>query len=274
MSAALARIRQTERTTSATSTIALMYHAIDARGASAAGEKIDRHYAIGRGALAAQLERCRKFGPLVSARDWLAGRDGTMITFDDGDASHYRTALPVLLDHAVHADFFVNPGTVGQRGFVDWSQLREMASLGMSIQSHGFQHCHFTLLPRRQLRDELIRARLQIEDELGAPVTLLAPPGGRMPAGMIELARDCGYRHVLCSRPGRVRRDGAHVPLPRIAVTAGVSPNTLGDWLTGRGIVRLKARYHALGLAKAVLGDGLYERVRRQRLAYTASRPC
>ena len=251
-----------------------MYHAIDDRGEIAARAEADRHYTIDRCALAAQLKRCRELGQLVSARDWLCGHDGTVITFDDGDASHYRNALPVLLENAASADFFVNPGNVGQSGFVSWHQLREMASLGMSIQSHGFQHCYFTMLSRRQLRDELIRARLQIEDKLGTPVTLLAPPGGRMPAGMLELASDCGYRHVLCSRPGRLSRSRMQAPLPRIAITAGIPADVLGGWLAGRGIARLKMRYCALALAKAVLGQSLYEHIRRQRLSHVADRPC
>ena len=252
------------------STLALMYHAVgdtpDAPG--------DAHYRISRGNLRRQLTLCAAHGALVSARDWLAGGDGTILTFDDGDASNYAEALPLLLDADARADFFVNPASVGTRGFLTWAQLREMAALGMSIQSHGYEHRYLTSLPPRELEASLVRARLQIEHEIGAPVGLLAPPGGRMPAHLDVIAHACGYAHVLCSRPGRVRRADSVRALPRLAMLATLSPATLERWLGGGGMLRLRTRYAALDLAKRAIGDRAYESLRRRWLAVPEHPPC
>lgn len=245
-------------------TIALMYHALgDAAGAGA-----DPHYTVGREAFAAQIALCaREGGAVVSARDWLAGSRGVIVTFDDGDQSNHRVGFPLLAGAAATADFFVNPAQVGTPGFATWADLREMSDGGMSIQSHGLDHRVFlTELAPTRLREDLRRARLEIEEHVGRPVTLLAPAGGREPAALADVAREVGYTHVLNSKPGRVR-PGDGPTLGRLAVTAKLGGATLESWLRGgRALYAAQVRYAALDLAKRALGEDAYRSVRRRLL--------
>jgi peptidoglycan/xylan/chitin deacetylase (PgdA/CDA1 family) len=246
------------------STIALMYHAIGEGSAANA----DAHYTVARERFARQVGlSARAGGAVVSARDWLAGRPGVIFTFDDGDETHHRVAWPLLATAGATADFFVNPAQVGTPGYATWAQLREMADGGMSIQSHGLDHRVFlTELPPARLRADLRRARLEIEERVGHPVTLLAPAGGREPADLPEVAREAGYTRVLNSKPGRVRPDG-RATLGRLAVTARLGDATLESWLRGgRALLQAQARYAVLKLAKDALGDDVYKRVRRRLL--------
>lgn len=64
--------------------------------------------------------------------DWRAPRCRPMVvvTFDDGYADNYRTALPILQRHGVPATFFVSAGTVGDtRGFW-WDRLWRLLRTG------------------------------------------------------------------------------------------------------------------------------------------------
>lgn len=250
-----------------TQAVALMYHAVSRDD----GHRYDPHYTIQEAAFGEQLGRIRAHaGHACSAREWLEGRSHAqvLLTFDDGLASDHQVALPMLAAHGMTADFFVNPATVGRPGYVGWEALREMAAAGMSIQSHGYDHVHFTKLDPASLRESLYRARLQIEDRLGIEVTLLAPPGGRMPAGLAETARAVGYRHVLCSRPGILHAHDDRMPLPRMAVTAGMSARKFEGWITARppAIAGARLRYGLLQLAKRTIGDARYERLRTSAL--------
>jgi peptidoglycan/xylan/chitin deacetylase (PgdA/CDA1 family) len=247
-----------------TPTIALMYHAIG-EGAAA---NADRHYTVARERFARQLGLCTGAGgAVVSARDWLAGAPGVIFTFDDGDETNHRVAFPLLAAARATADFFVNPAQVGTPGYATWAELREMSDAGMSIQSHGLDHRVFlTDLPPAQLRDDLRRARLEIESQVGRPVTLLAPAGGREPADLAEVALEVGYTRVLNSKPGRVRPDDGPT-LGRLAVTSRLEDATLESWLrAGPALWKAQARYAVLDLAKRALGDGAYQRVRRRLL--------
>lgn len=247
---------------------ALMYHAISA-GETPPGQ--DPHYTVAQEAFDRQLDVLSRTHSLGSARDWLQGaRHDVLVTFDDGHVSNYALAFPALRQRGIGADFFVNPALVGTDGFATWAQLREMSDAGMSIQSHGYDHVYLTSLGEERLRTTLRAAREEISQHMGTPATLLAPPGGRMPPHLADIALECGYTHVLSSRPGRVEGSQSRQRiLPRMAVTANTSIDLLEAWAGDRQgpMLRERLRYGSLALAKRVLGDTGYERARARALA-------
>lgn len=245
-----------------------MYHAV----APDALDVRDPQYTLTQRAFERQLLLIgAEAGGACSARDWLQGnrRESVMLTFDDGKASDHELVLPLLLKHGMTADFFVNPATVGRPGFVSWGALAEMSAAGMSIQSHGYDHVYLTHLEPAALRHNLYSSRLEIEDRLGTPVTLLAPPGGRMPPRLADNARQLGYTHVLCSKPGMVRATHGNTPLPRLAITATLDDLAFRRWITGnlRAIATARLRYGILAIAKRTMGDERYERLRVNALS-------
>lgn len=245
--------------------VILMYHAIG--GDDSPPAVADPHYLLPAARFAEQLEALSTTGlPVGCARDGLRERcaRGVWLTFDDGDVSNHRLAFPMLAARGLRADFFVNPARVGRPGYAGWGELREMAAAGMSIQSHGWDHVYFTALAEPALREDLARSRKTIEDRIGEPVELLAPPGGRCPPRLDRLARECGYRAVLGSRPGTHRADEAANVLPRIAVRPVHDARQVRDWAQrGAAAMRpLVLRHRVFGAAKRLLGDHRYERLR------------
>ncbi|MEP6907981.1 MAG: polysaccharide deacetylase family protein [Pseudoxanthomonas sp.] len=251
---------------------ALMYHALGV-GETPSGQ--DPHYTVDLGSFGRQLDALGRSHSLGSARDWLQGTaHDVLVTFDDGHSSNYALAFPALQRRGITADFFVNPALVGTKGFATWAQLREMSDAGMSIQSHGYDHVYLTSLGDAKLRSTLQAAREEIAQHVGKPVTLLAPPGGRMPHGLSDSARECGYTHILSSRPGRINAASTDRILPRMAITAKTSTETLEAWAGSdrSAVLRERVRYGSLGLAKQLLGDARYEHVRTRALAVIRGR--
>jgi len=245
-----------------------MYHAV----ASDALDVHDAQYTLTQRAFERQLLLIgAEAGGACSAREWLQGNrhESVMLTFDDGKASDHEVVLPLLLKHGMTADFFVNPATVGRPGFVSWQALAEMSAAGMSIQSHGYDHVYLTHLDPVALRHNLYSSRLEIEDRLGTPVTLLAPPGGRMPPRLADSARQLGYTHVLCSKPGRVTASQGNTPVPRFAITSSLGDLVFRRWIAGdfRAITTARLRYGLLAIAKRTMGDERYERLRMNALS-------
>jgi peptidoglycan/xylan/chitin deacetylase (PgdA/CDA1 family) len=247
-----------------------MYHQL---GRESTGPGKDPHYTVDLVRFSEQLTICqRNGGGVINTHQWLDGRPGVIITFDDGHESDYAHAFPTLASAGASGDFFVNPKQVGTAGYATWKQLRDMAEGGMSIQSHGLDHGHFlTDLTRRKLREELTTSRLEIEHHTGKPVTLLAPPGGRCPPNLTRVAVECGYTHVLSSKPERIAW-GHGRTLGRLAVTAQLDNDSLASWLRGgSALLRAQVRYSVLDLAKRALGDETYQLVRQRLLKPAAN---
>src|SRR5690606_26225131 len=86
------------------------------------------------------------------------------LSFEDGLASHADPVLPALWERRIAAEFFVNPANVGRRGYLSWSELRGMASAGMSVQLQVIPPGDTS---HRRIAQELGRARGLIEDRTG-----------------------------------------------------------------------------------------------------------
>jgi peptidoglycan/xylan/chitin deacetylase (PgdA/CDA1 family) len=194
------------------------------------------------------------------------------MTFDDGHVSNAWVAQ-VLASAGASADFFVNPARVGRPGFLGWSDLREMASWGMSIQSHGMAHRYLDEMTAVEADDDLRRSKAIIEDHVGMAVSLFAPPGGRHGPGLAGAARALGYRRVCLSRPGRWGRLPGQVEVPRMAVLATTDLMQWQRWVLQQDaeLWRQRGRYALLAGAKAVLGNQRYERWRQVALRATPS---
>lgn len=245
-----------------------MYHALVGSGEEAGHDQV---YTLNNDEFARQLDRMAESqGGAGCLRDWLSGayHGKVLLTFDDGRKSDHGMAFPALAKRGMRADFFVNPVNVGRHGYVSWSDLREMSSAGMSIQSHGYRHEYFTHLAPHALRESLDASRREIEDRVGDSVTLLAPPGGRMPMELGKLARECGYQYIVSSRPGYLRHASRSHTLPRLAVTNRLAASDFERLIAGdpMSILRRRLVYSGLGAAKRLLGDANYEKIRSQTL--------
>ena len=236
-------------------TCVLVYHGVGERGGG------DPRYAVTRTQLAGHLDQFRRGGYSVVplTRVW-SGPDGeaapaVALTFDDGRASDYRHAYPLLMEHGLVGDFFVNPGTIGREGYLSWGEAREMLRAGMQFQSHAHDHVYLTLLSAALLERQVLDSKRRIEDELGCAVEFLAAPYGDSNRRVRQAALAAGYRAVCTSWswPARAGRP----TVTRVAVYARTTPEELARLLRGDPLpyLRRMARSAVLYPAKrAVLG--------------------
>jgi len=126
----------------------------------------------------------------------------------------------------------------GELATLRWDELRELSARGVTIGSHTLTHPHLTVLSDGELERELRESRLRIEDELGAPCTLLAYPYGEHGARVRAAARAAGYEAAFGLTPdggatddfalprvGIWRRDGAL----RVLLKTAAAPRALQD---------------------------------------------
>jgi len=127
------------------------------------------------------------------------------LTFDDGNESDFEVALPELTKRGVRAQFFLLAGRIGQPGYLDAAQIREMISAGMGIGLHGMNHRSWAHCDSKELEVEIDEARRQIESIVGRPVIRAACPFGAYNAPCLRKLRKSGFERVYTSDGGVTR---------------------------------------------------------------------
>jgi len=154
--------------------------------------------------------------PLRALEDFLEGKRplpkrAVAITIDDGYASTYKYAFPLLRQHGFAATVFVYTDFIGAKDALTWAQMREMVASGLiDIQAHSKTHAN---LASRLLgeTDERYRERLDaearvprdvLERGLQVKVDMFAYPYGDATEILIERLRKRDYRLAVTVNPG------------------------------------------------------------------------
>lgn len=137
--------------------------------------------------------------------DEVATWPSVRISFDDGNASDVDIALPALVSRGLSADFFVLAGRLGSAGSVDEDGVRELHRQGMTIGTHGMAHRSWRNMDSPTRYEELIAAREQLTEVVGASVDTAACPLGRYDRRLLAELHRLDYRRVFTSdrRPAR-----------------------------------------------------------------------
>jgi hypothetical protein len=185
------------------------------------------------------------------------------ITFDDGHISNFEYALPILQSREIKAWFFITVGWTGRKqGYMGWPELRAFQEAGQRIGAHGWSHTLLTHCNQTQLQQELLEARLTLEDKLGASITAMSLPGGRSNPRVLAACREAGYTQVFTSLP-KAEPQPAGPTVGRLNIRRDM---TL-EWLTKlfqpeSGVLSGLQRQHQIkATAKTLLGDRLYEKL-------------
>lgn len=141
------------------------------------------------------------------------------ITFDDGFENMYHHAIPVLATYGFTATVFLVSDYCDRRNdwpgqdacvprlpLLRWSQVREMAALGIQFGAHTKTHPNLEWLSEVAAREEIIGSQKAIEDHVQHRVDAFAYPYGAYNSLIRGLVRE--HFTVACSadldyvRPG------------------------------------------------------------------------
>ena len=138
------------------------------------------------------------------------------ITFDDGFASVYERALPILERYGFPATVFVPTRFMDQDAPLAWpgidewlggpheaelapmtrEQLRSLIAAGWEIGSHTLTHPHLTELGDDELREQLTASKRECAELTGSDCTSIAFPYGDSDDRVIAEAEAAGYDAV------------------------------------------------------------------------------
>ncbi|HYF95916.1 MAG TPA: polysaccharide deacetylase family protein [Symbiobacteriaceae bacterium] len=151
-----------------------------------------------------------------------------VLTFDDSYLSHYTSALPLLKQYNWPGTIFVITGSVGQRGYMTWDQLRDAARQGMELGAHTVSHPSLAQLSRERLVREIAGSRQALEAETGATVEFFCYPAGKWNELVLQTTREAGFLGAVTTRFGLADPGQNPYRWDRVRVNKGISPVGLG----------------------------------------------
>jgi peptidoglycan/xylan/chitin deacetylase (PgdA/CDA1 family) len=188
------------------------------------------------------------------------------ITFDDGAETDLIIAAPLLKNAGFNATFYITVGYLGKRGYLSPTQLRELSGLGFEIGCHSMTHPYLSDLDSRGLHREIVEARKELEQILGAPVKHFACPGGRYDQRAREVARQAGYDSVATSRPQANSASADRLALGRVVVMRDTTLPAFRQICRGSGLWKKRLGVAAYQAAKRLLGNERYDQLRARLL--------
>lgn len=206
--------------------------------------------------------------PSCTVSESLGKAEGSWIvlTFDDGLISDYELAFPHLNEKGLKATFFISVENIGKPGYMNLAQIRELASGGMEIGSHGLYHRYLVTLSKSDAQKEIHDSKSRLEQFLGLEVRSYAPVGGHYSSWMLDSACHAGYQAFASMVPGQTSirpNSGVHF-FRRNHVQSHHDFTYISALIHGEKKVLLinQIRYNLLALPKQLLGLNNYDRLK------------
>jgi peptidoglycan/xylan/chitin deacetylase (PgdA/CDA1 family) len=157
------------------------------------------------------------------------------LTFDDGYADFYTTAVPEMRRYGFTATDYVVPNFVGRGSFMTWSQVIEADRLGFTIGAHTMNHVALARVPTWRALAEMSQSKTTLEQMVGHPVIEFAYPYGSFNGYLAGRARAMGFESAASTTPGAWHEPGALWWLHRQRVSgwtslAGFAQLVGGPW--------------------------------------------
>jgi peptidoglycan/xylan/chitin deacetylase (PgdA/CDA1 family) len=244
----------------------LMYHALEDHshpaGAVDSGEQL---YVLDVDAFKEQMEYLQQNNyKTFLMQDALVAdplpQKSVVITFDDGHASNFTIALPLLERYGFVAEFFITTGFLGRKNYLTEEQLCLLSRAGMKIGSHGVSHTFFNEMTSEFVDFEFEQSKTRIETITGARVNSFSAPGGRINKKIIEAGKKIGYTFFFSSEVGRLDIKNVQPLVPRVAIKNTTDIETFADIVEGNSafFVISIAKQRFLQSLKIVIGNRLY----------------
>jgi peptidoglycan/xylan/chitin deacetylase (PgdA/CDA1 family) len=145
-----------------------------------------------------------------------------VLTFDDGYADFFTSAVPILRRHGFTATSFVITGRMGWNGYLTPNQVVAADGMGFTIGAHTVDHVALAAQIPARASWEMRQSKLALEALLGHPVLDFAYPYGSFNPYDVEEAKSLGFETAVSTLFGAAHSAGQLFELSRLRVGGGL----------------------------------------------------
>lgn len=121
----------------------------------------------------------------VTVTEFDPTQSAVTLMFDDGELSTLTEAKPILDDFGIVGSAAIVTDNLGESGFMNLADLKELVARGWEIVSHGLTHSDLTTMSERRMKRELQRSK-QILEGYGFTIRNFALPFGAYNAAILS----------------------------------------------------------------------------------------
>jgi peptidoglycan/xylan/chitin deacetylase (PgdA/CDA1 family) len=156
-----------------------------------------------------------------------------VLTFDDGYADFFTTAVPAMRTYGFSATDFVITGRMGLPSFMTASQVQAADAMGFTIGAHTVDHYALAALAPARASWEMRQSQIALEALLGHPVLDFAYPYGSFNGYDMAQARSLKFETAVSTLAGTVHTLGQLMDLSRLRIGGAMSLMTFAHLVAG-----------------------------------------
>ena len=142
-----------------------------------------------------------------------------LLTIDDGFASFYKEAWPILKKEKIPFIIFINTETVGSKGYMSWEEIKEIAKFDfVHIGNHSHSHEYLVDKTDNEIKKDLETAIKIFKSKLNYETKFFAYPFGEYKSSYKKIVGDLGFLYGFGQHSGVIDKTKNKLELPRFPI--------------------------------------------------------
>ena len=142
-----------------------------------------------------------------------------MLTIDDGYQSFYENAWPILKDSRIPFILFVSTREVGNKGYMNWEQIREIDKYDfVEIGNHSHTHEYLIDFTDNDIKKDLTNSINIFKKELGKNSEFFSYPFGEYSTSLKNIVINLGFKYAFGQHSGVVDQTKNLYEMPRFPI--------------------------------------------------------
>ena len=142
-----------------------------------------------------------------------------LLTIDDGFSSFYENAWPILKQKEIPFIIFINTETVGSRGYMSWSEIKEISKFNfVHVGNHSHSHGYLVDKSDDEIEKDIKTSIKIFKKELNNQTKFFAYPFGEYKESYKEIVKKLGFKYAFGQHSGVIDKTKNKYELPRFPI--------------------------------------------------------
>ena len=142
-----------------------------------------------------------------------------LLTIDDGYASFYKNAWPILKASEIPFILFISTREVGKKGYMNWKEINSISKYDfVEIGNHSHSHDYLIDFNNEKIKDDLKKSISIFKEKLGRNLDFFSYPFGEYSSNLKNIVINLGFKYAFGQHSGVVDFTKDLYEMPRFPI--------------------------------------------------------